>query len=241
MLQFVHVGSCPVTGRHWVSGSVSFASPVTYLYILIRPIQPLITFVSLCWTCSSVPTSYFTREPATGHSIPDGFQQHWAEGKDHLTTPASNALPATAQGAVGCLGCKGTLLAHAQLSIHHNTQVLHCKATFQPGSPSRRRCMALFLLALHSPSMNFMRFLLACFQTAKVPLHGTTSAWALKPTPHFCVVAKEKNKPICTCKFYVFCNFSFLMAITATKRLWNFIAYNCLDWELRVRKMWNIV
>lgn len=40
--------------------------------------------------------------------------QHWVEG-NHLPQPADNALPNGTKDAVGCLWCKGTLLA--QLSV----------------------------------------------------------------------------------------------------------------------------
>ena len=55
--------------------------------------------------------------------------------KDHISQPAGNGLPNAAQGAVGFVCFKGTLLVCAQLLVHQDLQVLLCQAAFQTVGP----------------------------------------------------------------------------------------------------------
>ena len=41
-------------------------------------------------------------------------------------------LDAVLQDTVGFLGCKGTLLSHVQLAVHQYSQVIFCRAMFNP-------------------------------------------------------------------------------------------------------------
>lgn len=68
-------------------------------------------------------------ESSSGQSTPDVTHQGWAEEKDHLPWPASNALtqPSTAQQTGGLLCCKGILLTHALLLVHQHSQGLLCR------------------------------------------------------------------------------------------------------------------
>ncbi|KAK4812634.1 hypothetical protein QYF61_012144 [Mycteria americana] len=57
------------------------------------------------------------------------------KGHDHCPSPAGHAIADTSQDAVGLLGHLGTLLAHIQLAVDQHTQVLLCRAAFQPLFP----------------------------------------------------------------------------------------------------------
>jgi len=54
-----------------------------------------------------------------------------AEGKDHLPRLAGNVLPNAAQKVVGLLSHKVAWLAHVQLCVQQDPQVLFCKVAFQ--------------------------------------------------------------------------------------------------------------
>ena len=61
--------------------------------------------------------------------------QSRAEGQDHLPHPAGHASFDAAQDTVVFLGCKGTLLAHAQLAIRPYPQVLSMRAVLNTFIP----------------------------------------------------------------------------------------------------------
>ncbi|KAK4823743.1 hypothetical protein QYF61_006012 [Mycteria americana] len=54
------------------------------------------------------------------------------QGHDHFSGPASHTISDISQDAIGILGHLGTLLAHIQVAVNQNTQVLLCWAAFQP-------------------------------------------------------------------------------------------------------------
>ena len=57
------------------------------------------------------------------------------EGKGHLLEPAGHVSFDAVQDTIIFLGCKGTLLAHVQLPIHHYRQVFFGKAALNPFIP----------------------------------------------------------------------------------------------------------
>ena len=63
------------------------------------------------------------------------FLQCRAEGQDHLLQPVGHAPFDTAQDTVGFLGCEGTFLAHVQLPIHKDPQVLFGRTMLSPFNP----------------------------------------------------------------------------------------------------------
>ena len=93
----------------------------------------------------AVPCLSWTGEPRTGHSTPDVASPGQSRGEDHLPWPAGHAPPNAPQDPTGLLGHQGTLLAHGQLAVHQNSQVLLHRAAFQQVSPSLCWCMGLFL------------------------------------------------------------------------------------------------
>lgn len=85
-------------------------------------------------------------------------------GKDHPPQPAGDAPTNTTQNTISLLCQQSTLLAHGQLFVHQDPQVLLYKASSQPFGPSLYWCMGLFLtkhMTLQFPLLNFMRFFLA--------------------------------------------------------------------------------
>ena len=61
-----------------------------------------------------------------------GSHESRAEEQDQLPRPAGHASFDAVQDTVGFLGCKGTMLAHAQLSMHQHLQVFFGRAAFHP-------------------------------------------------------------------------------------------------------------
>lgn len=115
----------------------AFLPPIRYLYTLIRYsltllfsrvnnstsfsfflydrcFRPLIISVALYWACSAMFMSLVLGSPVLDTAFQAGSHQCWAEWKDHLPQPASNALPPRVLEAICLLHHKGTLLAHVQ-------------------------------------------------------------------------------------------------------------------------------
>jgi len=60
-----------------------------------------------------------------------GPHRSQAEGENYLPLPAGPPFFNAAQNTVGLLGCKRTLLAHVQLLVYQDSQVLLCRATLK--------------------------------------------------------------------------------------------------------------
>jgi len=61
-----------------------------------------------------------------------GSHESRVEGQNQLPQPAGHTSLDAAQDMVGFLGCKRTLLAHVELLIHQNPQVLLLRAALEP-------------------------------------------------------------------------------------------------------------
>ncbi|KAK4806900.1 hypothetical protein QYF61_012621 [Mycteria americana] len=57
------------------------------------------------------------------------------QGHDLFPSPAGHTVFDTSQGAIAFLGHLGTLLAHIQAAVNQHSQVLFCRAAFQPLFP----------------------------------------------------------------------------------------------------------
>jgi len=68
------------------------------------------------------------RAPELDRILQVGSHQSRAEGQNHLPHPAGHASLDVAQDTVGLLGCKCTFVAHVQLFIHQQSQVLLSRA-----------------------------------------------------------------------------------------------------------------
>ncbi|KAK4816620.1 hypothetical protein QYF61_019319 [Mycteria americana] len=73
--------------------------------------------------------------PNTEHSIQVRPHQCRVQGHDHFPSRAGHAIFDTHQDAILFLGHLGTLLAHIQLAVDQDPQVLSCRAAFQPLFP----------------------------------------------------------------------------------------------------------
>lgn len=88
-----------------------------------------------------------------------------AEGDNHLPLPAGHPSFDTAQDTVVLLGCESSLLAHVQLFIHQDPQVLLCRAETFPTGLSLQLCIAAWLPNQNSIEINSkcrFAFLLYC-------------------------------------------------------------------------------
>ena len=83
--------------------------------------------------------------------------QHTAEGQDHLPRPAGHASFGAAQGTVGLLGCEGTLLAHVQLDIHQNLQVLFSRAVLNHFIPWLVLLVWPAVTQVQDPALGFVK------------------------------------------------------------------------------------
>ena len=147
VFQFLPIDFCLVTRHHWgESGSVFLTPPPHQIFVHIDEIHSEPSFLQVeQFKLSSlslyilVPSSFlclFTgptpvypgllcaEEPRTGPSTPVVFHQCWADGSDHSPQFAGNTSPHTAQDTVGHLCHKGSALAHVQLLVCHNPQIL---------------------------------------------------------------------------------------------------------------------
>ncbi|NXJ70672.1 ARMC4 protein, partial [Rostratula benghalensis] len=86
--------------------------------------RPHTSFVALLWTHSSTSCLFTVLEV--------GRHQRQVEGHDHLLNLTHHAVPDTDQEAVGLLGHLVTLLAHVQLTVDQDPQVLFCQEALQP-------------------------------------------------------------------------------------------------------------
>lgn len=134
---------------HWVfiltrsSLKLTFSrltSPSSQALLIRQMLQSYISFINLCWTCSSVLCLSCAGKVRTVQMCP---HQCWVEGKNHLPWPAFNIYPNAAQVSTGPLYLKGALLTHVQLAVIEDPKVL-CWAAFQsvsnfPVSPGPSR------------------------------------------------------------------------------------------------------
>ncbi|GAB0178988.1 transmembrane protein 255B [Grus japonensis] len=69
------------------------------------------------------------------HLVENRRQMGRAEGEDNLPRPAGHALLNAAQDTIGLPGHEGTLLAHGELVVHQDSQVLLHSAASQQVNP----------------------------------------------------------------------------------------------------------
>jgi len=87
-----------------------------------------IVSVALLWMPSQqVCASPLLRTPHLDTVLQVSTHQRRVEEQDHLPWRAGHASFVAAQDMVRFLGCKGTLLAHVQLTIHQYPQVFFCQ------------------------------------------------------------------------------------------------------------------
>lgn len=111
--------------------------------------------------------------------------QCWVAGKDHFPQPA-------AQDAFS-LCSKCTLLAHIQLNVHQDCQVLFCKAAFQQVGPSLYRYTELFLprcWTLHLPFLNVLKFSIIQTHSTEVGTNDSKTSWCMNHSYQFCIICK---------------------------------------------------
>ena len=103
--------------------------------------------------------------------------QLWIKGKDDLSLPAVNTLSNESQDTMWHFCWKGTLLAHVQLGVYQDPQVLFYQPAFQLGSPQY-----VLVHGVVPPQVQELTFLLSAFdyvsvgpflQSVKVPLDGS--------------------------------------------------------------------
>ena len=69
--------------------------------------------------------------PVLGCSTPDGASQDLSRVGNHLPLPTGHPFYNAAQSTVGLPGCKQTLLAHVQLLVYKDPQVLLRRAALK--------------------------------------------------------------------------------------------------------------
>ncbi|KAK4826848.1 hypothetical protein QYF61_011716 [Mycteria americana] len=109
-----------------LNGPSSF-SPSSY----VRCYKPLIIFVALCWTLSSMSMShlYWGAQHWTQHSrCLTSAEQRGRITSLHLLEMLCRVQPQTP---ISLCCHKGSSLAHGQLAVHQDPQGLFCKAAFQ--------------------------------------------------------------------------------------------------------------
>jgi len=151
--------------------------------------SPFIFFVALHWTFSStfMPLLFWGARHWTQHSR---YVSLVLSG-DHLPQ-SGDTLPDAAQGALGLLCCKDSLLSHVQLCVHQKPKFF-CTAAFQLVCPSLYWRNALFL-----PFAEFQEILLGPFlQPVKVLLNGGPPIWCISHSSPYCVIWKCVQVALC--------------------------------------------
>lgn len=148
------------------------------------------TPVSPSLSCSGEPRAWTRR---SRHGFRRAEQRGWITSLDLLDNTLANA----AQDIIGLLFfffCKGVSLAHGQLVVHQDPQMLLGKAVFQPVSLHCVLVPGLFLprcRTLPFPSWNTERPLSAQFPSlVEVSLHAGKTIWCISHAPQFCIICE---------------------------------------------------
>lgn len=105
----------------WTFPSSGWTVPACSAYFLWKSCSsPVMIFVALCWTFSSICTFFMCAENTNGHSTGSMASPVLRRGKDHHPWPAGNVLHNVACDIISFLWCRVTLW-----------QVLLCKDIFQ--------------------------------------------------------------------------------------------------------------
>ncbi|KAK4814185.1 hypothetical protein QYF61_011908 [Mycteria americana] len=78
------------------------------------------------------------------------------ERDDHYPSPAGHTIFDTSQDAIGLLGHLGTLLAHTQLAVDQQPQVLFCLAAFQPLFPKPVALHGVIVAQVQDPALGLV-------------------------------------------------------------------------------------
>ena len=157
VFQFVPIASSPVTGHHWKEpGCILFASSLKVFIHVWDP--PSWAFPSPGWTVPAFsafphrrdvpvpPSSSWpfigpspvcrrlscTGEPRTGHSTPGVASPVLSRGEGEPPSTCWQCFVKCNPDTIHLLCSKGTSLAHVQLGIHQDPQVLFCFPAGQP-------------------------------------------------------------------------------------------------------------
>jgi len=110
---------------------------------------------------------------------PDAASSGLSRGEGSPPSLAGNNAPNAASDATVSLCHEGALLAHVQLSVHQDPQVLFSKFAFHLFSPHSVLLLGLLLprrRTLHFPFLNSMRFPSCPFPS---PLNGSAAIWCI--------------------------------------------------------------
>jgi len=110
--------------RHWED--TSWAFPSAHWIITACSVCP--HRVSALQLDSVLYVLYYTGMARTGNDILVWSHQRWVLGNDHLSWPAGNTLPNVAKNTISLFSDKSPSLAQMQLGVHHDHQILFCKA-----------------------------------------------------------------------------------------------------------------
>lgn len=142
------------------------------------------------WSCTGhapvYPCLSYTGEPCTGLRIPDMPHQCCVKGKADLLRLPGNVLPSSAQGAVGLLSSKGTLLACLQL-VHQNPQILFWSAPpvlVHGIVPPQGLDVAFAFVDLHEVTIS------PFLQKTQIWLNGSATAWCISHYSQISIICK---------------------------------------------------
>ncbi|KAK4830413.1 hypothetical protein QYF61_010944 [Mycteria americana] len=153
--------------------------------------RPFTSFVALsghapapqCLSCSEGPKLF----EVWPHQC--RVQQH-----DHFPSPAGHTVPDTSQEAVGFLGYLGTLLAHIQLAVDQQPQVLFRQAAFQPLFPKPVALHGVVVTQVQDPTLRLVEphtiGLGPLIQSVQIPLQSLPTLKQVNTPAHFGVICK---------------------------------------------------
>ncbi|KAK4832110.1 hypothetical protein QYF61_020737 [Mycteria americana] len=110
------------------------------------------------------------------------------QGHDHFPTPAGHAIFDTSQDAIGFLGRLGTLLTHIQAAVNQHSQVLFCRAAFQPLFPKPVALHGVAVTQVQDPALSLVEShtigLSPSIQPVQVPLQSLPTLKQIKLHTH---------------------------------------------------------
>ncbi|KAK4830883.1 hypothetical protein QYF61_013812 [Mycteria americana] len=134
------------------------------------------------------------RTPELDAVLQVGSHQSRVEGQNHLPRPAGHASFDAAQDTVGLLGCKRTLLAHVQLSIHQYPQVPLPRAALNHIIPQPVLILGIALTQVQDLALGLVEphevHTGPLLQIVQVPLDGIPSLRRVNCTTQLGVICK---------------------------------------------------
>ncbi|KAK4815896.1 hypothetical protein QYF61_009947 [Mycteria americana] len=145
-------------------------------------------------TLQHLNVSLVVRGPTLNTAFEVWPHQCRVQGHDHFPSPAGHTISDTSQDAIGLRGHLGTLLAHIQLAVDQQPQVLLCWAAFQPLFPKPVLLHGVLVTQVQDPTLGLVKPYTVDFspsiQPVQVPLQSLSTLKQINPPTQLGVICK---------------------------------------------------